>query len=374
MISLRSIFRSALNCLGPCTDYTVQSQTRSFHSALNHHTATSHSHTFRKWAKRVGLGLSGALVTTAISGVAYQIISTKIDEKKYRPIGTLIDINNYNMHLYSTGTGGPTVILDAGLGCNSLEWSLVQPEISKFTKVTSFDRPGNGWSDASPLPRTCENIVTELHTALHKANIPGPYVFVGHSYGGLDAQLFANLFPQEVLGLILVDSSHAEQLDKMERPTLNHTITMLAARLGIARFFIGLPVYRLAIDMFPEPVQDQLLSHMCTTKFMRTVLQETSHLKTSCSQLKATENLLGNKPLIVISAVKKVPAEGTGYTQEQIDAFHTIFQEFQKDLVTKSTQSKQVFATESDHMITRHQPQIIIDSIKEMVERLRKQS
>jgi pimeloyl-ACP methyl ester carboxylesterase len=273
------------------------------------------------------------------------------------------------MHLYVTGSGGPTVVLDAGLGCNALEWSLVQPELAKFTRVVSFDRPGNGWSDESPLDRTSQNIVTELHTALHKANIPGPYIVVGHSFGGLNAQLFANLYP-EVLGIVLVDSSHPDQPEKIGLPQINHTMTMLASRLGIARLLMHLPIYTKEVAMFPEQIQKQVLSQFRTTKFMRTVLQEVSHLKTSCDQL-AAKGHLGDKPLTVITAVKKIPVKGSGLSEEQIEAFHTIFQELQKDLLTKSTQGKQVFAEESDHMVPLNQPQIIVDSIKEMVDSLR---
>jgi len=327
---------------------------------------------FWKWTKRTVLGLVGTVAILALSGAIYQGVSDKLDAKKYPPIGQLVDIGGgCKMHLYVTGSGGPTVVLDAGLGCNALGWSLVQPELAKFTRVVSFDRPGNGWSDESPLDRTSQNIVTELQTALRKANIPGPYIVVGHSFGGLNAQLFANLDP-EVLGVVLVDSSHRDQLEKMGFPQINHTMTMLASRLGIARLLMHLPIYTKEVAMFPEQIQKQLLSQFRTTKFMRTVLQEGSHLKTSCDQLKAAEGHLGDKPLTVITAVKKIPAKGSGFSEEQIEAFHTIFQELQKDLVTKSTKGKQVFAEESDHMVPLYQPQIIVDSIKEMVDSLRK--
>ncbi len=327
---------------------------------------------FWNWTKWVGLGLAGTLATLAISGALYQVVSTKIDAKKYPPIGKLVDVGGYNMHLYTTGTGGPTVVLDAGLGCNALGWSLVQPEIAKFTRVTSFDRPGNGWSDESPLERTSQNIVTELHTALCKANIPGPYILVGHSFGGLDMRLFASLHPDKVLGVVLVDSAHEDQYEKIPRPQLHPTMMMLATHLGIIRLFTHTAMYKKGVvAAFPEQVQKQLLAQLRTTKFMRTVLQESSHFKTSCDQLKAAGGHLGDKLLIVISAVKAISVEGSGLTQEQIDAIHIPFKELQKDLVTKSTRGKQIFAEESDHMVTLNQPQIIVDSVKEMIDLLR---
>lgn len=372
MNSLRSIFHSVpKSFLGSNMCPTIRTQAHSLYSKINHQTTSGKSLMFWKWTKRVGIGLAGTLAMLAIGGALYQAISTKIDAKKYPPIGKLVDIGGYNMHLHTTGTGGPTVVLDAGMGCNALGWSLVQPEIAKFARVTSFDRPGNGWSDESPLERTSQNIVTELHTALHKAKIPGPYILVGHSFGGLNARLFASFYPDEVLGVVLVDSSHEDQMEKIPMPQMNHTMMMLASRLGIVRLFTHLPLYKKGVAVFPEQIQNQLLTQLRTTKFMRTVLQESSQVKTSCDQLKAVGGHLGDKPLIVISAAKTTPAEGSGLTQEQIDAIHIPFKELQKDLVTKSTRGKQIFAEESDHMVTLNQPQIIIDSVKEMVDSLR---
>lgn len=132
-----------------------------------------------KWGKRIGLGLLCLIVVVLLGGASYQFISTKLDESKYPPIGKLVDVGGYNIHLYTTGSGGPSVILDAGMGCNALGWSLVQPKIAEFTQVTAIDRAGNGWSDESPLERTSENIITEFRTALKKANISAPYILVG---------------------------------------------------------------------------------------------------------------------------------------------------------------------------------------------------
>lgn len=321
-----------------------------------------------KWSKRIGLGLLCLIVVVLLGGASYQFISTKLDENKYPPIGKLVDVGGYNIHLYTTGSGGPSVILDAGMGCNALGWSLVQPKVAEFTQVTAIDRAGNGWSDESPLERTSENIIAEFRTALRKANIPAPYILVGHSFGGMNVQLWTSLYPDEVLGVILVDSSHEDQFETMPAPQMNHTAMMLASRFGIARLVTHLPQYKEGVAVFPEQIQQQLLSQLRTTKFMRTVLGEGAQTKISCTQLKAAGKSLGDKPLIVISAAKLPSAEGSGYSQEQLDAFFIHFKELQKDLATKSTQGKQVIAEESDHMVTLNQPQIIVDSIKEMVE------
>lgn len=160
-----------------------------------------------KWIKRTGLVLISFLAILMLTGSAYQFISTKKDENRYPPPGKLVDVGGYRLHINSTGKEGPTVVFDAGMGCNSLDWSLVQPEVAKFARVCIYDRAGNGWSDESPLERTSQNIVNELHTLLQNSGEKGPFILVGHSFGGPNVLLFASLYPDEVAALVLVDWS-----------------------------------------------------------------------------------------------------------------------------------------------------------------------
>jgi pimeloyl-ACP methyl ester carboxylesterase len=126
------------------------------------------------------------------------------------PLGQLIDLGGYKMHLFCTGQGSPTVILSPGSGDFSFDWTLVQPRVAKLTRVCSYDRGGEAWSDLGPLPRTMTQEVFDLHRAFAKANIPGPYILVGHSSGGTVMRLFAASYPGDVVGMVLVDGSHEE--------------------------------------------------------------------------------------------------------------------------------------------------------------------
>lgn len=324
-----------------------------------------------KWTKRIGLGVIGTIVAIAIVGVLYQAFSTRIDEKKYPPIGQMVDIGGYRLHLVSKGEGGPTVVFDAGLGCGSLHWSLVQPEVAKFTRAVAIDRAGNGWSDESPLDRTSENIVTEMHAALHKAGIQGPYILVGHSFGGLNVQLFASKYPDEVAGVVLVDSGSEDALEKgkaMEIPeeVVNEHLMMFCTRLGLTR--LGNYFQKKSIAMFPEETRDQMFAKGSTTKFMRTALQEWKKLGESCNQLKQAGKSLSDKPLTVLSA-GKFDASGAHLTQEQIDKCIIVVQELQRALVAKSNKGKQIIV-ESDHLIPWHAPEKIVDAIREQVQQL----
>src|SRR5437660_2176721 len=123
------------------------------------------------------------LVLLATAGLLYQGIASGVDASRYRAPGKLIDVGGYRLHINCTGTGSPTVILDAGLGGSSLDWSKVQPAVARFTRVCSYDRAGYGWSDTGPGPRTSQQIVRELHLLLVHAQLHGPYVLAGHSLG-----------------------------------------------------------------------------------------------------------------------------------------------------------------------------------------------
>src|SRR5215216_1696212 len=128
-----------------------------------------------------------------------------------QPVGRLVDVGGYRLHLACQGEGSPTVVMEAAIGETGLLWSPVQPTVAQRTRACVYDRAGYGWSDPSPRPRTAAVMVEELHRLLGAAGVPGPYVLVGHSFGGLLVRLYAARYPQEVAGLVLVDSAHEQQ-------------------------------------------------------------------------------------------------------------------------------------------------------------------
>ena len=123
--------------------------------------------------------------------------------------GQLVDIGGRRINLHCTGAGGPTVILMAGLFSWSVVWYKTQPVIAQKTRVCAFDRAGYGFSDPGPRPQILSDVVDDLHAALNAGSIPGPYVLVGHSLGGIEARLYAQRWPKEVVGMVLVDTSPA---------------------------------------------------------------------------------------------------------------------------------------------------------------------
>src|SRR6201998_647023 len=120
--------------------------------------------------------------------------------------GQLVSVDGFRLNLYCMGNGSPTVVFDSGWGDWAPAWSKVQPEIAKWTRVCSYDRAGTGFSDPGPLPRTSVPNAEELRTALHHAGIDGPYILVGSAFGGDNVRTFADLYMDEVAGLVLVDA------------------------------------------------------------------------------------------------------------------------------------------------------------------------
>jgi pimeloyl-ACP methyl ester carboxylesterase len=132
-------------------------------------------------------------------------------------------IEGRHLYGYLSGEGEPTVILDAGLGGTSEDWSKIQPEVAKFSKVISYDRAGLGHSDKASIPRTCEDIISDLRNLLMAADLPSPYILVAHSWSGINARWYANQYPEEIAGMILIDAVHENKYEQFEKNSFRRT-------------------------------------------------------------------------------------------------------------------------------------------------------
>jgi pimeloyl-ACP methyl ester carboxylesterase len=313
-----------------------------------------------------------------ICGLTYQWINSQIDHAQYSSDKKLVDIGGYKLHFNKTGPNSAvTVVLDIGMGGNLLYWHLVQPEIAKFARVVSYDRAGFGWSDPSPKPRTSENIAEELHTLLHNANIPAPYLLVGHSFAGINARIFANKYPDEVMGVILVDSSHENQLQTLPKQTdlfsnllrhkAGHPILIGLANVGFARIYESITYDH----KLPDDVRSELIATNSTAQFMKSCIGEWSMFSRNLDYTTHTKPNLHNKPLIVITAGIK-PHEKLcadhGFDNISCENAYTAWQILQKDLAKKSSRSKQIIADHSGHNIPIDAPDVIIKAVKDMLE------
>ncbi len=313
--------------------------------------------------RRILLALILLILCLSLSGILYQKIASALDASRYPPIGKRIDLGSYRLYLHCTGInfpGRPTVILEAGLGDTSLVWSKVQPEVAAFARVCSYDRAGYGWSDNGSLPRTAERMIQEMDTLLTTAGVPGPYVLVGHSYGGFLMHHYTSTYPQQVVGLVLVDAAHPEQYQNLElrqemvkaRQRLSPCLP--SAPFGIMRIF-GL-LDGLAA-MYPPAVQPMVKAHLYQTRFCQTIENEYAVLEESFTQVSASQRSFGDLPLVVLTHGLPLPDPQA----EQA------WQALQKDLATNSSNSTHRIATGSGHHIHLEQPDLVTTAIRQVL-------
>jgi pimeloyl-ACP methyl ester carboxylesterase len=254
------------------------------------------------------LGLIVALLALAVAGAIYQAIATERAERAYPPPGEMVDVGGYSLHINCVGQGSPTVLLDGGLGEWSAQWVLVQQEVSGTTRVCAYDRAGMGWSEMGPEPRDAKQISNELHALLEGADIDGPYVLAGHSFGGLYMQTYAARYPEEVAGVALVDSSQPDQFSHQPVARGSYepqkfAVASLLARLGIVRLLSKLAP---APPELPQRQRAQIDALSPSTRQVSTYALELRATPQSATQTRSLRSL-GDKPLVVVSAGTQEP-------------------------------------------------------------------
>ena len=152
-----------------------------------------------------------ALALLLIVGIGYQQLGRLMDAHRFPEPGRLVDTGGHLLKINCTGSGSPTVVLESGWGDVLVEWLAVQTQISTFTRVCSYDRAGYGESDPGPQPRTSLQIARELHALLQSSGEHPPFILVGHSFGGYNVRVFHGRYPNEVVGLVLVDATQEDQ-------------------------------------------------------------------------------------------------------------------------------------------------------------------
>ena len=295
------------------------------------------------------------IIGLALFGYFYEPWAEARDAKAYPPPGQLVDVGGYRLHINCTGEGSPTVVIESGWGDSSAGWAWVQPQVAKTTRVCTYDRAGMGWSESSPEPRTARGYAKELHTLLAKANEPGSYVLVGHSMGGFTILVYAHDYPDEVSGLVLVDSQALPPANATPKPTPKPggtSLVSLIARIGVMRLLAG-PLG--AIQDLPPEAKQAYTAYSVIPRSAQTQLDEFIGMSEGGAQARAVTTL-GALPLIVLSARLDDTADHTAS---------------QTGFLKLSTNSQQLFAEESGHRIMIEQPKAAVAAIMQMVELVR---
>lgn len=291
------------------------------------------------------------LVIVALLGLRYEHRARKQEAEQFHPPGKLVDVGGYRLHLYCSGAGGPMVVLEHGHRATYLDWYRVQPEIAKFTRVCSYDRAGYGWSDPSPRNRTPAGMVDEMHSMLHAAGETPPYILVGHSYGAINAVMFAHTFPEEVSGLVLVDGSSPQP---PHQATWREKLWMHTIQLTMP---FGLPRWRGWCGGGPAEIAGFKQALTCRSQHLNTILREDAAFPLVGGEFRATSSL-GGIPLVVIA---RDPASGQN---PQFEARHT---EQQREMTKLSTSSKFAVAEGSGHEVPFARPDVIVEAVKSLL-------
>lgn len=167
--------------------------------------------------RRIVRSVGGAVAMGALllaAGYVYQRWTTAADFEQYPAPGRKIAVEESDLHIRCQGDGGPTVVVDAGNGDFSLSWTEVQSQVAGFARICTYDRAGYAGSDTSPNARTAQQVAGELHALLKEAGETGPYILLVYSLGGLHARVFAEMYQEDVAGVVLVDAAHEGMWDR----------------------------------------------------------------------------------------------------------------------------------------------------------------
>jgi pimeloyl-ACP methyl ester carboxylesterase len=248
-----------------------------------------------------------AILALASIGGGYETVREAADAKAYPMPGQLIDVGGHSLHLHCTGSGTPTVVLEPGAGEMSSNLGWIAPAVARDTRVCVYDRAGHGWSQPADTVQDGAQIATDLHTLLRRANVPGPYVLAGHSFGGLYVLAFAARYPDEVAGMVLVDSTapasaakpggaspgNAGSYDAVGRVA---ALVSISARLGLVRLY-----GQIAFGDLPPGSRDEVRARLATAGNLRSTIDEYVQAGTSVEQAAALRDF-DDKPLIVLTA------------------------------------------------------------------------
>ncbi len=295
------------------------------------------------------------------------------------PPGEMIDVGGFRLHAVVSGQGSPPIVLETGLGGCALQFAILQPMLSAFTRVIAYDRAGQAWSDPSPSLRTPANMVGELRTLLQKLDVQPPYILAGHSFGGLLSLIHAGMHPQGTAAVVLLDSSDVEQYDSF--PSMEKVVGQMAggmrlldvaSRLGLAKSLTRMSLGP-ALSYFPKEQLAAFLDVTSRGSHRAAALAEFSQHRFYFGTQSQVPRSLGDTPLLVITAGSSVSGKQRfgGMTADQLNVKH---QGWQKDRVRLSTRGEQLVIPGASHLGLLLQPQHaaqVAEAIRRLVERVR---
>ncbi len=332
--------------------------------------------------------LAAALaVLILLCGVIYQFLGALRDRRRFPPPGRMIDIGGRRLHLVEAGQGSPAVIFEAGISATCLNWTRVRTEAGRFTRACAYDRASLGWSDPAPSPRVLPAIVDDLHALLLAARIQPPHLLVAHSFGALVVSAYASTYPSEVAGLILVDPltpTEWRHPTEAQSRMLRRGVTLarrgaLLTRVGLVRFSLAIlagggrlipkaiarmssgegesVISRLVgeVRKMPPDTWPMIQAHWCQPKSFEALGAYLESLPASSAEAAALQ-LPGTIPVVILSGSHSTPA--------------LLAQ--REELARRAAYGRHIVAERSAHWIHLDEPELVVQSIQEMLDQIRK--
>ena len=329
-----------------------------------------------RWIKRILIGLVGLIVLVTVVGSIWEAVSWRNTVAKYPPPGTMVDIGGRKMHILCSGTGSPTVVLEAGLDVGGvIGWSLVQDSIALTTRTCAYNRAGIVWSEPSPGPHNAVTVANDLHAMLAAAGEKPPYVLVGHSLGGPYIMTYTKYYGADVAGLVFVDASHPEQVKRMAA-VLGKAPDLGVGMLGVAAALSWTGVVRLAsaqLDM-PKVPRDRVAA--MRGYLPRSLSQELLEQKSIDSTFAEAGSFrtLGDRPVVVLTAMAPMDTntmKALKITPETAKKFQAAWLKMHDEEASWSSRSRHEIVPDATHYIQIDRPDVVIRAVREVVDSVR---
>jgi pimeloyl-ACP methyl ester carboxylesterase len=328
----------------------------------------------KKAARRVKIGLALCVAFFLLLPL-WNLVVTRWQHAHYPVPGSLHSIHGRQMHIYCSGAGSPTVLIETGASASWLGWQAVQQQLSRVTRVCTYDRAGHGWSEPRSGTRDAETLVRELHALLNAAGVQRPLVFTGHSMGGLLAREYGREFPAEIAGVVLIDSSSPQQLDELagERASYEHDRQNFDRQLMWERLRVWSGWERLTGNCHDEPSPEleylagQYDATMCRPGYVGGEDSEFKYFEQICAQA-ARLTSFGKVPVLVISRDPNPRRESAG---EQELSKVQVWAREQEQLKSLSPLSWRVIARGAGHAVHHDRLDLVVDEIARLIQYLR---
>ena len=331
-------------------------------------------------ARRSRRAIPIALIFLLAAGVLYERRGARRDRERLPQVGRSVDIGGRTLNIFCSGEGTPAVIFDSGNGASGYRWSHIQPQVAAMTRACWFDRAGEGWSDPGPFPRTSAAMSADLHALLRRAEIPPPYVLVGHSLGGLNVRVYNGLYPNDVAGAVLVDAAHEDEPRRAPSSMRGYSAPRWLWRpiwiIGRSARAVGL--LRLLsphVDLPDDPqsrTREQIVLALGTQPKSAATHVDAS-VNDSYAQAERSGGF-GDKPLVVLTRgrVPQLPADASEVDREGLAYEKIWMHEIQPKLARLSTRGQHVIVASSGHGIPDDAPDAVVSAVREVIAQVRR--